>query len=179
MTTKDQERKALEKIRKIVADLGENSYIGMAFEGCFEVAEENIENDFGCSMKQRAEAAEKKVETLELDNRDLRLSIKKIKEEDSTTITRLEEKVARLREAVLLGDDICDFNAMVEDEIYKQEELAEQAARMIVEFADTPTDIAFTNAVRNHRNAKQSAEYWTAIKTRIVKAKEAYTYLDK
>ena len=26
--------------------------------GCFEVAEENIENDFGCSMKQRAEKAE-------------------------------------------------------------------------------------------------------------------------
>ena len=179
MTTKEQERKALEKIRKIVADLGENSYVGMAFEGCFEVAEENIENDFGCSMKQRAEAAEKKVETLELDNRDLRLSINRIKAEDSTTITRLEEKIARLQEAVIPGDDLCDFNTMVEEEIYKQEELAEQAARMIVEFADTPTDIAFTNAVRNHRNAKQSAKYWTAIKARIVKAKEAYTYLDK
>ena len=31
--TKDQERKALEKIRKIVEELGEDSYIGMAFEG--------------------------------------------------------------------------------------------------------------------------------------------------
>lgn len=60
MTSKEQERKALEQIRKIVAGLGEISYIGMAFEGCFEVAEENIENDFGCSMKQRVEAAEKK-----------------------------------------------------------------------------------------------------------------------
>lgn len=59
MTTKDQERKALEQIRKIVAGLGEISYIGTAFEGCFEIAEENIENDFGCSMKQRAESAEK------------------------------------------------------------------------------------------------------------------------
>lgn len=54
--TKEQERKALEKIKKIVEELGEDSYIGMAFEGCFEIAEENIENDFGCSMKQRAEA---------------------------------------------------------------------------------------------------------------------------
>ena len=178
MTSKEQERKALEQIRKIVAGLGENSYIGMAFEGCFEVAEQNIENDWGCSMKQRAESAEKKVTTLELDNRDLRLSIQKIKAEDSTTITRLEEKINRLRAAVLPGDDICDFNTMVEDEIYKQEELTKQAARMIVEFADTPTDIAFTNAVRNHRNAKQTAEYWTAIKARIVKAKEAYTYFN-
>lgn len=38
MTTKEQERKALEKIRKIVEELGENSYVGTAFEGCFEIA---------------------------------------------------------------------------------------------------------------------------------------------
>ena len=43
--TKEQELKALEKIKKIVADLGEDSYIGMAFEGCFEIAKDNIEND--------------------------------------------------------------------------------------------------------------------------------------
>ena len=30
--TKEQERKALEKIKKIVTDLGEDSYISMAFE---------------------------------------------------------------------------------------------------------------------------------------------------
>lgn len=61
MTTKEQERKALEQIRKIVEGLGEDSYIRTAFEGCFEIAEENIDNDFACSMKQRAESAEKKV----------------------------------------------------------------------------------------------------------------------
>lgn len=58
MTTKAQERKALEQIRKIVEALGEDSYIGTAFEGCFEIAEENIENDFACSMKQRKDSAE-------------------------------------------------------------------------------------------------------------------------
>lgn len=58
MTTKEQERKALEQIKKIVANLGENSYIATAFEGCFEIAAENIEDDFACSMKQRKEAAE-------------------------------------------------------------------------------------------------------------------------
>ena len=43
MTTKEQERKALAKIREIVDGLGENSYIGIAFEGCFEDAEEKLE----------------------------------------------------------------------------------------------------------------------------------------
>jgi len=62
MTTKEQERKALEQIRKIVESLGENSYVGTAFAGCFEDAEENIENDFAMSMKDRYEAAEKKID---------------------------------------------------------------------------------------------------------------------
>lgn len=61
MTTKEQERKALAQIRKIVESLGEDSYVGTAFAGCFEDAEENIENDFAMSMKDRYEAAEKKI----------------------------------------------------------------------------------------------------------------------
>lgn len=49
--TKDQERKALEQIKKIVEDLGEDSYIAIAFDGVWELAEENIERDFGCSCR--------------------------------------------------------------------------------------------------------------------------------
>lgn len=55
MATKEQERKALEQIRKIVAGLGEESYIGKAFEGAFEDAESNIDNDFWNSWKERCE----------------------------------------------------------------------------------------------------------------------------
>lgn len=49
--TREQERNALQKIRKIVEGLGEDSYIGMAFEGVWELAKENIENDHGNSCK--------------------------------------------------------------------------------------------------------------------------------
>ena len=38
LATKEQERKALEKIKKIVEELGKGSYIGTAFAGCFEIA---------------------------------------------------------------------------------------------------------------------------------------------
>ena len=62
--TKDQELKALSQIKKIVEELGEGSYVGMAFEGCFEIAEDNIGNDFGNSMKMRAETAERKLEEI-------------------------------------------------------------------------------------------------------------------
>lgn len=63
MTTKEQERKALEQIKKIVAGLGDGSYIGTAFEGCFEVAETNIENDWACSFKQQIESLEERNES--------------------------------------------------------------------------------------------------------------------
>ena len=56
--TKEQEREALAKIVKIIEGLGPGSYVGIAFEGCFKDAEDNIENDFGCSMKQKLESAE-------------------------------------------------------------------------------------------------------------------------
>ena len=51
LSSKDQERKALEKIRKIVDELGPDSYVGTAFDGCFEIAEANIENDFADSFR--------------------------------------------------------------------------------------------------------------------------------
>lgn len=49
--TKEQERNALNQIRKIVEDLGDNSYLAITFEGLFDLAEENIRCDFGCSVK--------------------------------------------------------------------------------------------------------------------------------
>lgn len=64
MTTKEQERKALEQIRKIIAGLGDLSYIGTALEGCLEIADQNIEYDFADSMKGRVEIADKKVKEL-------------------------------------------------------------------------------------------------------------------
>lgn len=174
MTTKEQERKALEQIRKIVAGLGEDSYIGMAFEGCFEIAEQNIENDFGCSMKQRAEAAEKQVVTLELDNRDLRLAIKRAKEDASHTQTELEEKIRKLEGLAnaMRPDDLVDFGQMLEEEISKRDEIIKHEAETIVEFADTPNDIAFQNAVRIHRSAKADKKYYEEMAARLQKARE-------
>ena len=64
MTSKEQERKALAQIKKIVDSLGEDSYIATAFEGCFEDAEYNIRDDAAYSMKSRWDSA--KLEALTL-----------------------------------------------------------------------------------------------------------------
>ena len=51
--TKQQERNALAAIKKMVEELGPQSYLATAFEGCWADAESNIENDFADSMKAR------------------------------------------------------------------------------------------------------------------------------
>lgn len=59
MTTKAEERQALEEIRKILSRLEPDSYLNTAFDGCLADAEDNINNDFMMSWKQRAAEAEK------------------------------------------------------------------------------------------------------------------------
>lgn len=60
MATKAEERKALAQIQKIIEGLGTESYIGKAFEGCAEIARDNIDSDFWNSMKDQRDAAIKK-----------------------------------------------------------------------------------------------------------------------
>ena len=68
MTSKEQERQALAEIKAILLQLEPDGYVRTAFEGCFEIAEDNIQNDFACSMKQRAESAEERVKQLTWEN---------------------------------------------------------------------------------------------------------------
>ena len=65
MATKEQERKALAQIKKILAGLGEESYIGQAMNGVLEDAEQNIDNDFWNSWKDRYEYRDAECERYE------------------------------------------------------------------------------------------------------------------
>lgn len=182
MTMKEQERKALEQIKKIVAGLGEDSYIGMAFEGCFEVAAQNIENDWGCSMKQRAEAAErdlkeaeKKISQMEARLSNLQQSLDGCNEEYSRMKGALELEIMDLKKRMLAPDDLVDFGQMLDEEIAKRDEIIQHEAETIVELADAPNDIAFQNAVRVHRNAKSDKKYYEDMAAKVQRAREVYS----
>ena len=106
MVTKEQERKALEQIKKIVDSLGADSYIATAFDVCFEDARENIENDFALCMKDRYETERKRakdlqeeVDRLKADLRkekevseELGKAIKKTQEQENATIQMIESE---------------------------------------------------------------------------------------
>lgn len=100
MTTKEQERAAVEKIRKIIEELGENSYVGFAMEGVLELAEENIREDTAYSMKKRAELIEERAREAEKENKLLKAELgtaKKITEENNKVIAKLKADVCELK----------------------------------------------------------------------------------
>ena len=100
MTTKDQERKAVEKIRKIVEELGENSYVGFAMDGVLELAEENIRDDTAYSMKKRAELAWERTDKAEKESKDLKTEVEDLKktiEKRGATISELNTELCNVR----------------------------------------------------------------------------------
>lgn len=117
--TKDQEREALEKIKAILDTLGLDSYVGTASEGCLEIAEENIENDFAFSMKQRVEAAvvensrlkervkelEDKLAESEKDYEAAHAAAHLVADEKDAEIQRLKTQVQELSEKLASAEE--------------------------------------------------------------------------
>lgn len=162
MTTKEQERKALEKIRKIVDELGEGSYIATAFEGCFDLAESNIEYDFGESMKDRADSYQKKAEELaeelkdvhrELEKADAarQLSEKKL-EATEKSYDKLQYELAKTRgELQQAAEFIENAKKVYTRRIGELERMMLSAADTMENFADRPQDIAYSAALKHYR----------------------------
>ena len=113
MTTKEQERKALEQIKKIVEGLGKNSYLATAFEGAFEDAEYNIRDDAAYSMKSRWESVkanrdslaakvyeqEKEIKALNTKIEQMQVAAEKKEDCILSQSKGLEELVEKLNEA--------------------------------------------------------------------------------
>lgn len=51
IVTKEDERAVLSKIRAMISNLGSDSYLSMTFDGIWDIAENNIANDFGTSVR--------------------------------------------------------------------------------------------------------------------------------
>ena len=99
MTTKTEERKALEEMKKIVEGLGPESYIKTAFDGAWEVAESNIDYDFADSVKASREYLEDRAETFQKENLELKKKLEnatKSSERMAAANSGLMDKVASL-----------------------------------------------------------------------------------
>lgn len=73
--TKQQERDALDQIAAILEAAGPDSYIGMAFRGCVDVARRNIEDDMGDSLVDRADHLAAQLDKVKAERDKLRWDI--------------------------------------------------------------------------------------------------------
>ena len=175
MTTKAQERAALEKIKKIVNDLGEDSYVATAFEGCFEMAEENINNDWACSMLQRAEGnanraaamqnraevAEKEVEALKAKVADLQDELIESEKDYEAAHAAAHEiaeqkdaEIAALKGQLMSKKLYIGLYNHLTDIIDQANERIMAASERLADLADCPNDIAVAGILKSMKAEK-------------------------
>ena len=169
VATKEQERKALEKIRKIVAELGEDSYLATAFEGCFDDAEANINEDAAYSYKGRYESAEVAYNECFNDLQELRKEL----ERANAQIEEQKARISKLNARIIPGDDMACMCGLVKDRILDCETNRAKAAERIVDLAENPQDKEFRLAVATHKQAKADITYCQELLRRVDQAYRA------
>lgn len=173
MATKRNERETLEIIRQLVADLGEQSYLATAFQGCFEIAEENIENDFGDSLRDRLVGALNKIDLLEARVEELEEKLRQEISEKQQAREEAQKVIKKLEANSLSEDDLEDIRQLLNDRATEADEKAEKAASEIVKLAEATALPEFHQAVVTHRNFTSIAKYYRELLGRVVKVQAA------
>ena len=155
------EREALEKIKAMVAELGPQSYLATAFEGCFEDAEQNIEDDAAYSMKARLEIqAQRAIDRgHEVDRLKADLAAAQSKVENlQSQFDFASQHIKKLERQQLPEQLRRDLWVMVTDEAEASRARMAEAAEKMAVGADNPGCVLFKDAVTLYRAEKARAE---------------------
>jgi len=176
MTTKQQERETLAKIEKILQGVDPESYIGMAFAGCVEMAAENIENDFGNSWPERYEAVCRSRDELAEARRRSDDALAAMEKRVSAQISKKDEAIrqldADLKAAIqkqIPADLHRDLWLMIEGRRCTAENEIDQEAELLARFADCPQDIAVGVSLKRLAAAKARRDEYAALLERLEK----------
>lgn len=159
--TKALEREALEKIKAMVAELGPDSYLKTAFEGVFQDAEDNIEDDAAYSMKQRYESSEEKLREMSGNYVAAKRSASVLEEQLGKAQEQIEALQAERDELKkrLLPKWLYEAAwTLASGEADAARARMEETAETMAYYAEAPQDIAFKDAVEKYRKAKQQRE---------------------
>lgn len=147
MTSKEQERKALAQIKKIVESLGEDSYIATAFEGCFKDAEDNIEHDAAFSMSDRWKS--------ELENsRSLSEAIDQLKLE----LKGKESELENAKKLAITEDTLCSLVGVVSMRMVALRNDRDEAAERVLEHIKNDASPEAVKAKADYIKAKHELE---------------------
>ena len=145
MTTKEQERKALEQIKKILGTLDPDGWVNIAFDGVVEQAEENINNDFACSYKAGCEYRDEKLAKSKEENEMLRKGLE-----------AANKRIDALLRSSVCKDDLRMVSSILQyhnQNKYLKE--IEECNSAILEYAENPECDDFRTAVSRRKLAQR------------------------
>ena len=165
--TKEQERETLEKIKAMVAELGPQSYLKTAFEGVYEVAEMNIDEDAAYSFPGRVDILEEQLREMGSKYNAARSDVEVLRSQ----LDHAQEQADALKKQQLPVWLHSAVYGLASEELATSKARMEQAAETMAYYAEAPQDIAFAEAVKGYRAAKERRE----VCEQIVKGLEALT----
>ena len=165
--TKEQERETMEKIKAMVAELGPQSYLKTAFEGVFEIAEMNIDEDAAYSFPGRVSLLEEQLKEMGSKYNAARSDVEVL----NSQLDHAQEQVDALKGRQLPAWLQSAAYGLVVEELAAAQKRMEQSAETMAYYAEAPQDIAFAEAVKSYRAAKERR----GVCEQIVKGLEALT----
>lgn len=165
--TKEQERETMEKIKAMVAELGPQSYLKTAFEGVFEVAEMNIDEDAAYSFPGRVSLLEEQLKEMGSKYNAARSDVEVLRSQ----LDHAQEQADALKKQQLPAWLHSAVYGLASEELATSKARMEQAAETMAYYAEAPQDIAFAEAVKGYRAAKERRE----VCEQIIKGLEALT----
>ena len=170
MMTKQEERAALAKIEKILKTAGPDSYVGMAFAGCCELARTNIENDFGCSMQDNINTWKRNAEK----EHEMRVQCQELIEELNKKIDRhiaekdqLRDQIKEAQDKTIPDDLLNDVLSVMEDQLSAEDSRVAHCVDILAAFADCPRDIAVAEALKGLSAAKAQKKMYSQLIERL------------
>lgn len=162
-----KEREALEKIKAMVEELGPQSYLKTAFTGVYEVAEMNIEEDAAYSFPGRISLLEEQLREMGSKYNAAHSDAEVLRSQ----LDHAQEQVDALKGRQLPAWLQSAAYGLVVEELAAAQKRMEQSAETMAYYAEAPQDIAFAEAVKSYRAAKERR----GVCEQIVKGLEALT----
>lgn len=159
--TKQQERDTLDAIRRMIAELGKNSYLASAFDGCFEIAEQNIEYDEGGSMKERAEKAEQEFDAAKAALAEAESKLDSLADENNQLRAgqdALKEQIAGMKAQILPATLHASVSNIVDGRLRETQKRMQELADTMAFCADNPQCVGFQNALAEYKLLKELRE---------------------
>ena len=157
--TKNEERNILKQIEQLIASAGEDSYIGMAFAGCVQMAQSNIDNDFANNPQEAIQTLRKNLDEAKDTIRryeDADAHANRIIKQKNEELDELRNQLKAERKKQLPINLYRDLWCNVNNQICKADKEISNTAELLAMCADEPQDIAVTSGLKRLKDLTSS-----------------------